>query len=254
MTTRRSFLQSMAAMFALPSVAVFSADYGIKKYDFAPWVDAYSTRFDLSKPFDWNGFTIATDGRKLIRVPMVESSTADNPRKAPNVEGLPWDTFNSDGWKPFDPYRVPMKEATCANCCGIGWVGNPEWRQFDVRTAPEVYQRRFIHETCMDLELEDYTEARMELDKRIGWMTTAWVGSALCDVCDGSGHDEFGFGIKIDDARYDGGYIAAIQRLGDFETKLEDYETNCYGKMETHKLLLFRGNGFDGMVMPRATY
>jgi hypothetical protein len=46
--------------------------------------------------------------------------------------------------------------------------------------------------------------------------------------------------------------MAAIRKLGDFETKLEDYQTTSWdGTVRTYKLLLFRGDGFDGMVMPK---
>lgn len=253
-TTRRSFMQSMAAMLALPSVSTFAADYGSKTYDFSPWVCNYTCRFDLSKPFDWNGYSIATDGRKLIRVPMVGSVCGTTLRKTPNVEFLPWETFKSNGWKPYKEHRVALDESTCEKCLGIGWIGNTEWKEFDVRTAPEIYRQRFMQNMMWDLELDRYQELTEHLDKKLGWMHTDWVGSSLCDLCNGSGTEEDGTGILIDGSRYDGGYIAAIRRLGDFETKLEDYEIRGYsGMTEVHKLLLFRGDGFDGVVMPRVS-
>jgi hypothetical protein len=246
-------MQSMAAMFALPSVSTFASDYGAKQYDFAPWVCNYSTRFNLSKPFDWNGYSIATDGRKLVRVPMVESVCGTNLQRTPNVSGLPWETFQSGGWKPYKEHRVAQDETTCEACLGIGWIGNPEWREFDLRSAPEVYQRRILRDMMWDYELESVHEVVAELNRRVGWMHTDWVGENMCEACNGSGTNEDGVAIEIDGCRYDAGFIAAIKKLGDFETKLEDYDNGGSGAKSVHKLLLFRGDGFEGMVMPRVT-
>lgn len=251
MTTRRSFLQSMAAMFAMPSVTTFAGDYGIRQCDFAPWVCNLSSRFDLSKPFDWDGYSIATDGRKLIRVPLVASVGTDRVRKTPEFGSLPWENLDGCGWKPYSKQRIKLDEGVCENCLGIGWTGNPQWREFDVRLAPKVYQDRFVNYRWEDLALDSLRCTRKHLDEHNGWMTTDWHGDEFCTVCNGVGEVKHGFGRVIDGSIYDGGFVAAVERLGEFETKLEDYELNKWGVKEVHKLLLFRGNGFDGMMMPR---
>ncbi len=238
-------------MFVIPVVSK-DIDYGVRQYDFAPWVDHYSKRFDLSKPFDFNGFSIATDGRKLIRVPVMQSSELDGSRKTPDASHLPWDGFDDGGWKPFSKQRIKPKNTGtyCEQCCGIGWIGKTEWKEFDVRTTPEPYRKRYEHDCWIDSECFNQDEFSKYLERH-GWKTTDWIGEKMCDQCVGSGWNVEGCEYQIDGQRFDSGFISAIERLGSFETRLEDYGIKQYGEPETVKLLLFRGDGFDGMVMPR---
>ena len=250
---RRSFMQSFAAAFALPAISTVANCYGVRQFDFAPWVDRYTSRFDLSKPFDWNDMTIATDGRKLICVSKLSSVEVDGKRALPRVGHLPWDNFESGGWKRFECERRKPNPAsngsTCEQCLGLGWLGNVTYGKFDPRTGPKDFLNDFVVDKYYDIDgAMDREDVIKHLDQH-GWETEGWHSDRYCEACNASGFDDEGSVCVVDGIGYDSGYIASIARFGDFEIRQEDYQTD---NKAWHKLLLFRGHDFKGMVMPRA--
>lgn len=255
MVTRRGFLQSVAAAFAMPAVASVASCYGVKQFEFAPWVDVHASRFDLSKPFDWGDMTIATDGRKLISVSKLASVEIDGTRALPNVEHLPWDCFSGGGWKRFQCQRkkseIKACGTSCENCLGLGWLGDVKYGKFDPRKGPSNFVNDFVFEQFFDNDIDVYSDEdmRKHLDATNGWETDGWHSDRYCEVCSASGWNEDGQVCVVDGINYDSGFIASIQRFGDFEIRQEEYATS---DSKTHQLLLFRGHDFRGMMMPRA--
>lgn len=85
--------------------------------DLQPFCSKDETRYQLTKPWSRDGYTWATDGRVLLRIPGVHAEP--NP-EAPNAEKL--GTFFSTGPEITMP-KIPFLETKpCAWCKGRGRV------------------------------------------------------------------------------------------------------------------------------------
>ena len=252
MQNRRSFMASMAAALALPSLSIAEKIYD-PKIDLNPWLCFEESRYDLSKPWDVGGGSIATDGCRLIRVGLLDSSQSDGDRVVPEFNNLPWDAFESGRWKklPNPIYYSGAEDVSCGDCLGIGWIGNTRWGKFSVRDTPESFRKAWMEDHVMFNEASQMTTWLNNNPEH--WNNTGWHGDHLCERCNGSGWLDNGEVLVVGGSPYDLGYINAALKFGDIEYRQEDYEPSGQrrGSSQICQLMLFRGDGFDGMIMPR---
>jgi hypothetical protein len=144
--SRRSFIGAMTAALSMPSLSIAEKLYD-PKIDLNPWLCFEDSRYDLSKPWDVGGRSIATDSRRLIRVGLLDSAKADGDRVVPEFNYLPWDAFQSGGWKKLRSGVVAgSKDVCCGECLGIGWIGNTRYVKFSVRDVPETYRKAWMED------------------------------------------------------------------------------------------------------------
>jgi hypothetical protein len=247
-------MASMAAALALPSLSIAEKLYD-PKIDLNPWLCFEDSRYDLSKPWDVEGRSIATDGRRLIRVGLIESAKADGDRIVPQFNNLPWDAFESGGWRKLpNELTGGCDDVSCPECLGIGWIGNTRWGTFSVRDVPEPYRKSWM-EYQEEYAMHDDERSMIAWLNRnpTRWNNTGWHGDHMCQRCNGTGWLDEGEVYIVEGVPYDAGYINAAKVFGDIEYRQEDYTPAVgykYGS-DVSKLMLFRGDGFDGMIMPR---
>jgi hypothetical protein len=240
----------MVAAMSLPAVSVLDRKY-VDPSRFNPWVCHHSKRFDLAKPFELAGATIATDGRRLIRFEGLQSEPMECDRNVPPLAKLPWDAFRGGRWEKVPKQSVRAIDTGCHECLGLGWIGNVEYKTFDVRETPTAYRERWIEDNLVKFECYDRVDLLNHLDENsVRWTEDAWRGDSLCEACSGKGFLDVGQAVCIEGSCYDLESINAARVFGDIEYQQQDY---CNGSSPyTCKLLLFRGAGFEGMIMPRS--
>jgi hypothetical protein len=89
---------------------------------------------------------------------------------------------------------------------------------------------------------------KAEYDKILPYDNETWAQPLVTFGCHKNGEVYIVEGVP-----YDAGYINAAKVFGDIEYRQEDYVPSRgykYGR-DVSKLMLFRGDGFDGMIMPR---
>lgn len=252
---RRSFMEAMAACFTLPALSIADKLY-TPTLDLNPWLCFEDSRYDLSKPWDVGGRSIATDGRRLIRVGLLDSSQADGDRIVPEFNNLPWDAFESGGWKnlPNPIYHSGDGDVSCGECLGIGWIGNTRWGKFSVRDTPESFRKAWMQDQEEYVMFSNESQMITCFNQNPEhWNNTGWHGDHMCERCNGSGWLKDGEVLVVGGSPYDLGYFNAALKFGDIEYRQEDYEPPAQrrGSSQICKLMLFRGDGFDGMIMPR---
>jgi len=229
----------MSAAFAATSLGVtFKTLKPLIRYDL--FTDPWTTRFDLNAPFGIDDMIYATDCKILISHPGRDDRGTED-RRVPKVGNLPWNEFDSSGWKPLgspdlvvrtDHYRD--NGHCCSVCFGLGRVGS------NVVRCPDCHGRS----EWVD---EDANEVFDGCEKcRVGY-----VGGPICTHCErgwvnGPTIEERIIGSP---RRFGTGMMARIRTLGDLEYRVVEGE----GANDETSLLLFRGDhGIRGIACSMA--
>lgn len=223
MMQRRSFLQSLAAALATPVLGCSALRLSVPTIQWNQWVDPLAMRYNLAKPFVMNGFTYATDGRKLIRT-LGDCELVDAEKsKRPDISVLPWDLFDSGGWRDlkFSNDHCESECITCNKCCGLGRIGN-------------------------DLVWDDDEGDDLFWDNKTGWK-----GGVECELCQGSGGIDCGFCYLVDGWNFDPGILQPVVNLGNVEYKLDSHPDYASGITGFSAVMLFRCEDVQGFVAGR---
>lgn len=124
--------------------------------------DPDNGRYDVSKPFQHNSYSIGTNG--FVVVAIQNANRIDNgTRSLPPVDMFPWSLFKSNGFQAWPETKLVEYEyySDCTECDSKGRVGN-DVKECEVR--------------IFDLEFCDKCKV-------------GWVGGSECDSCGGEGHN-----------------------------------------------------------------
>jgi len=216
----------MAAAFASTTIGTCAAKPATPQINWNQWVDPSVTRLNLANPFTLDGFTYATDGRKLIRLQCDSKNETQANLKIPNVHQLPWDSFDSGGWKSlkYDKAKAKSEFVMCCQCCGLGRIGS-------------------------DLAWKDNGDS----DALFWDGKTGWIGGTECERCTGEGWLDSDFVNTIDGYCFDPGLMQPILNLGNVEYKLET-NPDCIDRSsqkEKTVAMLFRFDSGIGLLAGR---
>lgn len=264
---RRTFMAGLGAMFALAGVSRASVEPISKRINFNPWVDPERFRsrnsFDIGKPWEHCGKIVASDGRKLLRVHENPGVSLNEERVVPNIDFLPFDTFNqNEGWKRFNPKvhelvdRDDLPCIACVECYGLGYVGDVAFQKVDYRLQPKEIRDQYVKEMNDEelyFDLSDISQVASCIDvidkMTDGWIREQWYSDTPCPRCNRQGYLTRGTIHEVDGVYFESAFIKALTDLGEFEYQIESFDR---GDISFHgRLLLFRGNGFDGMILNR---
>jgi hypothetical protein len=146
--------------------------------DLQPFCGTDPTRFHLHSPFPVNGHTYATDGRILIRVPLITGT--------PDIEGHPKNPGkvipeNLEGYIPAELppgwQDIPQKTTPCERCAATGKLTYTVSECKDCQ-GTGTYECQHCHH-----------ESDCETCKGEGQVHTPAPGGATCPDCEGQGHD-----------------------------------------------------------------
>ena len=125
--TRRSFMAAVAA--AMSSKMLFTPRIQSRTLpDLSPFCDPHSLRYDLSKPWNVEGLTIASNARVIVVHPDDGGGDDDSERKLPSIHVLDdlWSEFDSKGFNPLR--RVTVETAVTYDEPGIQLIEGRRFR------------------------------------------------------------------------------------------------------------------------------
>lgn len=225
--TRRTALKSLAALAIVPTVQL-RPEIG-REDILAQFCDDWSTRYDMGEPFQVGSLTYATDARRACRAELTAPHVIGE-RRRPPISKVFDDHFHASRWFDFrlpEPHEMTIRDA-CGDCphCRNRRVQCPipfdelRWNRFgelDARTA------------LIDYDVDDHT-----------------VRDASCEHCHGR--------------EYRGGNLFRVAGMSDGVAmcpilchplrRIERLQV-AVGNIAERDMLLFRGDGFEGIVMSR---
>lgn len=222
---RRTFINAASAFAGLalaPAWGVFKQRREIDLTQFcAEWSGG---RYDISKPFAQGGFSLATDGRILLRTSLADVPELSGVRKLPNVAGIPY-WKQSGSWRPWPkPSYLPGKwEACCPHCDGKGGHN----------ASPCV--------ACSGCGYKPLGPSGEYESPCSTCRATGWLSAVECDFCNGSGYTDKACYQPIGGIVIAPHYDARLRRLGELEFR---HDADC---------VQFRGDGFEGLLMGKVT-
>lgn len=124
---RRTFTKMLAGAFGTAVTGLTPNQIEDRGIDLSEFHRSYSDgRYDLSAPFQFGGFDIASDGCVLIRVPGNGNLTYSD-RRVPDLSQFNWDGFNVSGWKRWPKKRIVKRgDSQCRKCRGFGVTGRSD--------------------------------------------------------------------------------------------------------------------------------
>lgn len=191
---------------------------------FADCCASDSRKYDLSEPFAFDGWAIATDGKILVRCPQEGTGLTFLPgRKVPN----PYPIFEAAEGVEYEKITLPpaSEHVECGTCKGTGKIG----------------QGKFCCQNCS-------YEYVLTLD-----------GNPIaydCLDCDGSGRIPNSSPVKIweEPAYYlMARYVGLLLRHGITEISVPTREDKPRKMNDPKFACRFFGDGFDGWLMPMDT-
>lgn len=230
-TTRRSFLQSMAAAMSVAVVGVHrsAAEPSPPVIDYSLFTDRETTRYDLSAPWSKDGAIYATNSRILVTHP--GEWNGDGTGRVPNVGVLPWGEFDARGWSPLGKTKRVEADGCgyCFVCRGVGVLGSNLTECGECFGTGEDYPENY-----------EWTGCSRPCSKCV----LGYLGGVKCAACENGRVD---YVEELGGYEYDPLWIAAIRTLGPVDVHaIED--TDKYGRV--CGMLLFRGaGGVRGMLM-----
>jgi len=193
-------------------------------------------RYDLTKPFAQGEHAIGANFHVLVRTTLAALPENEADRRLPNLDKLPQLNFQPDKWFkwPRELY-VGAKGGyggLCPFCAGKGGRGN-------VRMCLECEgggYRYLVDEVDED---DDFNEKEYEIPCK-SCLKTGWLWDSKCSHCNGKGETVAACYQPIGKAIIASHYDAKLRRLGDLEFCVVGEE----------RIVKFRGDGFDGLLMP----
>lgn len=193
--------------------------------------DCYG-RYDLTKPFAQGGNVIGMNAHVLVRTTLADAPELDDERHLPNIEKLIDWNKQPDKWLkwPRETY-VGTKQKygyICPFCQGKGGTGN-------VRQCGTCGGDGHAWLDAADPNEFSSYEAPCPTCKKCGWL---W--DSKCSHCDGKGGSKTACYQPLSKILIASHYDAMLRGLGDLEYCL-------HGE---NRIVRFRGDGFDGLLMP----
>jgi hypothetical protein len=218
--TRRSFIESVAAMVAASAIGKSVVLPKQPTIDYSLFCDPYpGCRYDLTTPFDLRGLRYASDARVLV-CHESDGLSVDGDRPVPDVSALWWGEFESRGWQRLPDSCIhnvaPKYDENCETCYGKGRIGS------GVVLCPACEGEDW----CKDIRIEG-VNAEQHPDCASGW-----IGGAKCETCNGSGHHRNVGTMSLVQGRIFGtGYLNKLRTLGEVETRIIDAPQKDAGVM-----------------------
>lgn len=245
MISRRSFVQSLAAAMATPTIGLaFTPTKPQIRWDL--FTDDIAMRWDLSAPWVVNNSTFATDGRALISAIGCDGDTGEG-RKVPSLHMLPWDDFDKAEWKSsrsLNRVATNSEDMVCTDCFGFGVIGARTKCKCGDMVVDEDGKPVLNHKEWIfsDVDAEDFG-----FDEPIcrRCQNTGYIGN-ICQRCKGSGYvSDDVYRWQLDGMTFCPGLLGKFQTLGDFDCLLT---TQSVDRKE-QPLMLIRFDGGCGMLM-----
>lgn len=189
-----------------------------KTIDLTPFCDPETSRFAINKPFNQKGFTCATDGRVIVRIPTDEPDTPATDKKIPDVSQLAWNHAACTQWK-------PLKKAKRKKVTEIHQQGCPK-----CETCP-----------CDECEGEGFLLTVNGIERDCHDCEGSGFGnrSTSCPECHGTGYVHYVFDL--------GGALIAPR----YHAKLLTLDSVEYASPTTEKgPVLLRFDGGEAILMP----
>lgn len=204
---RRSFIAALGAAFST-SVLAGPCAMSRPSVNWELFTCLEYIRFDIGTPWKLHESTVGTDGRILLSVDGYVDAVGDAETRRPDLSMIPWDSFDSAGWKSSRDIQPGKEhEGMCPNCMGTSRIGSGVIRVVSRGLDPR------------DLDYD-------------------WEGGEPCDGCGGEGWKLKTPSLVADGTFLQAGYINRIKTMGDFDWKIDEAQrTIPYGPS---KLLLFR--------------
>jgi hypothetical protein len=236
-TSRRSFLGASAAVAA---AALFGSKISLRSeidrerlmLPFcAPWDYC---RFDIDAPFGVGVFTYATDSRRMVRAEIANRCEVGE-RRIPNVSAT-WKTM----WLPsgeFRPFERPAVES-------LQW----KWRAKGEDECPACGGRRVPWDGVgKEYPSEEQWEA-MSAEGREWDIDNNTTLDPSCELCHGKTYDGPSL-LKIGAAFFKMSILLPLWDLPGLKIALREPMLDSFER-KVYQPLLFRADGFEGLVMP----
>lgn len=241
--TRRSFLESLAAMAAASTLGLNVRKSADRDINWSLFCDDFeSRRYDLTEPFDVDGIRYASD-RRILVCREANGASAGGERSVPDVSQLQWDEFDRSGWTrlPDSCIYTPsivLDDWECETCYGKG------------RTGEKVV-------ICPVCDGEDWCCYMRDTGGGHLECCNGFVGGDKCGTCNGKGfHRNVGPLSSVQGEVFGTGYLNKIRTLGEVEVKV--FAKLCDGLVSRvpRPCLAFRfgdeGRGFLMGIAPDA--
>lgn len=236
---RRAFLGAAATFAGLGFAPAWGQfEQRRREIDLTPFCDDYAcSRYDLTSPFAQGDKAIATDGRVLVRTTLAALPEVNADRRLPNIEKIPYWDRKPDKWLrwPRELY-VGTKgrySNTCPFCDGKGGTVN-------VRQCTKCNGEGYRSIICGDPDIDDPSDGGSYEIPCKSCLKTGWLWDSKCSHCNGKGETVAACYQPIGKAIIASHYDAKLRRLGDLEFCVVGEE----------RIVKFRGDGFDGLLMP----
>lgn len=222
--TRRSFIESVAAMVAASAVGKSVVLPKQPAIDYSLFCDKIGIgRYDLLTPFDLQGVRYASDARVLVCHESDGHST-DGDRPVPDVTKLWWDEFETRGWQRLPDSCVYNARGTgddeCETCYGTGRLGS------GIVVCPICNGE----EWCISVRTDSMSK-EFKLEQHPDCVS-GWIGGVKCETCNGKGyHGKVGTLSLVQGRVFSTGYLNKIRTLGEVETKIIDAPKKSAGVM-----------------------
>lgn len=227
---RRGFMATAGAFAGLGLLPSWRAFKQRKQIDLTPFCDedCYG-RFAIDKPFAQDGMVYATDARIMCRTTLADAPELSEGARLPGASTLPWWKETDLQWKPW-PKLALFADADsygdiCPKCWGKGVFGNIR-ECVECRGLGEIIDKYDWSHGCKACRESGYT------------------GDVRCDYCGGSGSTERPALQRVGSLVVAGHYDARVRGLGEVEYAICRYE------VIPTKLVKFRGDGFEGLLLP----
>jgi hypothetical protein len=236
--SRRGFIGAAAGLAGLGLLPSWRTFKQRRQIDLMPFCADDNWRYTLDAPFAQDGMVYGTDGRVCVRTTLADVPELADGVRLPPASALPWWAHEAK-WRPYPKRRLITWQysATCPECDGKGGLAG--------LTKCQVCDGEGEAMLASIDEAEFWSKDFVTIPPCTACRGTGWTATVLCDYCEGKGETRRPSIQPIGDMIFAGHYDRKIRALGDVEYALVAAQ-NTLG----YSVLAFRGDGFEGLLMP----